>query len=75
MFAAGLSECGRPMILQIGPWTTICAARLALCEVLDVVQVNGPLIREVVEHIGGVHGVTAALLEAEDEVDPLVQTL
>lgn len=41
--------------------------------VADVIKVNSALIGEVIEHIGCFLGRLAALLEAEDKINPFVQ--
>eukprot|EP00960_Hanusia_phi_P038911 753656-Hanusia_phi.AAC.12 len=45
----------------------------ALHGILDGVHVNGPLVREVVEHVERLDSCRAPLPVAEDEVDPLME--
>jgi len=46
---------------------------LPLHRIVDRVDIDGAFVREVVEEIVSAHRVRAALVAAEDQVDPLVQ--
>ena len=46
---------------------------VACARVLDGVEVDGALVGQVIEDVGGAHGLRSALLVAEYEIDPLVQ--
>ena len=52
-----------------------CDGRISLQRVVDRVDVDGTLVEERVKDVVGVHRCLALLFVAEDEIDPLVETI